>query len=108
MTGKYDDIIYLPHHVSGKRPAMPISDRAAQFSPFAALTGYDEAVMETGRLTDRMHELSEEDTAKLNRQLQFLMTKLREQPTLSVTYFVPDEKKSGGAYIVKKGKLRKC
>ena len=66
MTGKYDDIINLPRPVSSKHPPMPMSDRAAQFSPFAALTGYDEAVMETGRLTDRKRELNDEEIAALN------------------------------------------
>ena len=99
MKGKtnYEDIINLPHHVSAKRPQMSMLDRAAQFSPFAALTGYDDAIHETGRLTDKKIDLSE----------QILMERLGDHPALTVTYFVPDAKKSGGAYVTKRGNLKK-
>ena len=107
MTGKYDDIINLPRPVSSKHPPMPISDRAAQFSPFAALTGYDEAVMEIGRLTDRKHELNDEEIAALNQKLQFLSEHLKEHPTVTVTFFVPDAKKAGGSYTTKTRRLKK-
>lgn len=107
MTGKYDDIINLPRPVSSKHPPMPMSDRAAQFSPFAALTGYDEAVMETGRLTDRKRELNDEEIAALNQKLQFLSEHLEEHPTITVTYFVPDAKKTGGSYATKTRRLKK-
>ena len=107
MTGKYDDIINLPRPVSSKHPPMPMSDRAAQFSPFAALTGYDEAVMETGRLTDRKRELNDEEIAALNQKLQFLSEPLEEHPTITVTYFVPDAKKTGGSYATKTRRLKK-
>ena len=78
---------------------MPIIDRAAQFSPFAALTGYDAAIRETGRLTDRRIELSEDSRAALDRKQQLLVECLADHPEVSVTYFIPDERKSGGAYV---------
>lgn len=106
-TEKYDDIIYLPHPVSEKHPRMPMQDRAAQFSPFAALTGYEEAIYETGRLTEEKTELGEEEKAILDRKQRLLLEKLYERPTLTVTFFVPDEKKSGGGYITKTGNLKK-
>ncbi len=96
---QYDDIINLPHHVSSTRSRMPIIDRAAQFSPFAALTGYDAAIRETGRLTDRRIELSEDSRAALDRKQQLLVECLADHPEVSVTYFIPDERKSGGAYV---------
>lgn len=103
----YNDIINLPHHVSSKRPQMSMLDRAAQFSPFAALTGYDDAIQETGRLTDEKINLSEEEKEALDRKQQILLERLDERPALTVIYFVPDEKKSGGAYVTKSGKLKK-
>lgn len=107
MTGKYDDIINLPRPVSRNHPPMPMADRAAQFSPFAALTGYDEAVMETGRLTDRKRELNDEEIAALNQKLQFLSEHLKEHPTVTVTFFIPDTKKAGGSYTTKTCRLKK-
>lgn len=104
---KYDDIIHLPHPVSEKHPRMPMLDRAAQFSPFAALTGYEEAIYETGRLTEGKTELDEEEKVILERKQRLLLEKLYERPTLTVTYFVPDEKKSGGRYVTKTGSLKK-
>lgn len=104
---KYEDIIHLPHHVSSKRPQMPMIDRAAQFSPFAALTGYDDAISETGRLTDEKIDISEEEKEVLDRKQQFLLEKLDKRPALTVIYFVPDAKKSGGAYVTKSGNLKK-
>lgn len=106
-SGGYEDIINLPHHVSSKRPQMPMLDRAAQFSPFAALTGYDDAIHETGRLTDQKINLSEEEKEALDRKQQILMERLGDHPALIVTYFVPDAKKSGGAYVTKSGNLKK-
>ena len=103
----YDDIINLPHHVSSKRPQMSMLDRAAQFSPFAALTGYDDAIQETGRLTDEKINLSEEEKEALDRKQQILLERLDERPALTVIYFVPDEKKTGGAYVTKSGNLKK-
>ena len=107
MKDQYDDIINLPHHVSKTRPHMSMLDRAAQFSPFAALTGYDAAIKETGRLTDEKVNLSEEEKEALDRKQQILLEKLADHPALTVIFFVPDEKKSGGAYVTKRGKLKK-
>lgn len=107
MKDQYDDIINLPHHVSKTRPQMSMVDRAAQFSPFAALTGYDAAIKETGRLTDEKVNLSEEEKEALDRKQQILMERLGDHPALTVTYFVPDAKKSGGAYVTKDGNLKK-
>ncbi len=104
---QYDDIIDLPHHVSATRPRMSMIDRAAQFSPFAALTGYDAAIKETGRLTDERIELSEESRAALDRKQQLLLDNLADRPEVSVTYFVPDERKSGGAYVTVTGQVKK-
>lgn len=107
MNGKYDEIIDLPHHVSKTRPQMPMSDRAAQFSPFAALTGYDSAIKETGRLTDEKIELGEESLTALNARYQMLMDVLAEGPEVKITYFKPDERKAGGAYVTITGAIRK-
>ncbi|MGN0335532.1 MAG: hypothetical protein ACI4DV_07725 [Lachnospiraceae bacterium] len=104
---KYDDIINLPHHVSSTRPQMSIIDRAAQFSPFAALTGYDAAVKETERLTDERMELDESRKRILNEKLQMIAESLAEHPEITVTYFRPDEKKSGGAYVSYTGHIKK-
>ena len=104
---RYNDIIDLPHHVSTTRPRMSMIDRAAQFSPFAALTGYDAAIRETGRLTDERIELSEESRAALDRKQQILLDNLADHPEVSVTYFVPDERKSGGAYVTVTGRVRR-
>lgn len=87
---KYDSIINLPHHVSKKRPQMSMLNRAAQFAPFAALTGYDDAITETGRLTDEKIELSEEELNVLNMKYQILVDLLDEEHEMTFTYFVPD------------------
>ena len=107
ITHKYDDIINLPHHVSETRAHMPMLDRAAQFSPFAALTGYDAAVVETARLTDQRLELADTQKERISDQLFFLQERISEQPEISVEYFVPDEKKAGGAYVTASGRLKK-
>lgn len=104
---KYDEIIDIPHHVSKTRPQMPMSDRAAQFSPFAALAGHDAAVKETGRLTDEKIELDEESLTALNVRYQVLMDALAEEPEVRITYFKPDERKSGGAYVTTVGAVKK-
>lgn len=105
--GNYDDIIDLPHHVSETHPPMSRADRAAQFSPFAALTGYDAAVRETARVTERRIELDEGVKAELNARLNCILEHLPEHPQVSITYFVPDEKKSGGTYRTVTGAIRK-
>ncbi len=105
--GNYDDIIDLPHHVSETHPPMSRADRAAQFSPFAALTGYDAAVRETARVTERRIELDEGVKAELNARLNCILEHLPEHPQVSITYFMPDEKKSGGAYRTVTGAVRK-
>ena len=104
---KYDDIIDLAHHRSTKHPHMPLADRAAQFSPFAALTGHGDAVRETARLTDSKMELGEEVKTYLNARLSFLADNIKEQPEISITYFLPDERKAGGAYLNKTGSIKK-
>lgn len=107
MTGSYDDIINLPHHVSASRPRMSALDRAAQFSPFAALTGYDDAVKETARLTDERVELDESSKAALNERLLMIQGQLDDQPQVSIIYFQPDDKKAGGTYITATGCVKK-
>lgn len=99
MNGAYDDIIDLPHHVSEKHPQMSAHDRAAQFSPFAALTGFGAAIAETGRLTDEKVELDEYEKAALNEKLTEIAENLSERPLVTLTYFLPDSRKAGGAYV---------
>lgn len=107
MSGPYDDIINLPHHVSKKRPRMPRADRAAQFAPFSALVGYGAALVETARLTDRRIELEEDDRAALDRKQQKLMERIGDRPEIAVTWFVPDARKEGGQYITTVGHLKR-
>ena len=107
MTRKYDDILHLPHPTSKKHPRMPISDRAAIFSPFAALTGHAAAIQETARLTDQKIELDEDTKAELDRRQAILLEHIAEQPEVTITWFCPDEKKSGGAYVVTVGRLKR-
>lgn len=106
-TTKYDDIINLPHHVSSIHPQMPIADRAAQFSPFAALTGHDAAIKETARLTNRRVELDENSKSILNEKFQMIVENLQNQPAVTITYFLPDDKKEGGSYISVAGSVKK-
>ncbi len=105
--GNYDDIISLPHHESAKHPKMPALDRAAQFMPFAALTGHNAAVMETERMTDSRMELDEMKKEELNEHLQFIKEQLLQKPQISITYFLPDTQKNGGAYLTITGTVRK-
>ena len=107
ITNSYDDIIKLPHHTSDTRPHMSAYDRAAQFSPFAALTGHDAAISETARLTETRVELDEYSKADLNHRLSFIQDRLNEQPQVSITYFQADQRKSGGAYITAFGCVKK-
>jgi hypothetical protein len=104
--GNYDDIKHLTRPQYDDLPPMSMSDRAAQFSPFAALVGYDDAVAETARLTDSRAVLTEDEMSELNANLNHLLDSLDEQPQISVTYFVSDEKKSGGKYVEKVGVVR--
>lgn len=107
MTREYDDIINLPHHVSATHPRMIAINRAAQFSPFAALTGYETAIKETARLTDERVELDEYTKEILNDRMQTLSNQLKEHPEIAITHFRPDTKKDGGAYITATGTAKK-
>jgi len=107
MTRAYDDIIDLPHYVSTTRPRMSAIDRAAQFSPFAALTDYDAAVKETARLTDERVELDEYMKDVLRDRLQIIADRMKEHPEIAITYFQPDAKKHGGAYVTAVGTAKK-
>jgi hypothetical protein len=103
----YDDIINLPHHVSAVHPQMPRENRAAQFSPFAALTGYDAAVIETARHTERKMELSEDAIIELSVKLNILADMVDLQPEVAITHFRQDKKKDGGAYITTAGVVKR-
>jgi len=104
---KYADIINLPHHTSETRPHMSMHDRAVQFSPFAALTGHNEALDETARLTDVFIELDEDEKQILDAKIHVLMDNINEKPEITVTYFTPDEKKDGGKYVRLTGYIKK-
>ena len=103
----YEDIINMPRPVSKKRRPMPILNRAAQFAPFAALTGYDDAVEETARLTGSKIELEEYEKEEIGRQLYLIKEDIKNKPEVSITYFVPDELKDGGEYVSFKGCVKK-
>ena len=107
MSGPYDDIINLPHPTSTRHPRMPIRDRAAIFSPFAALSGHGAAIAETARLTEQKIELDEDTKAELDRRQAVLLEHMDERPELTVTWFQRDEKKDGGAYLTTTGRLKK-
>lgn len=107
MSGKYDDIINLSHHTSNKHPAMSLEARAAQFAPFAALTGYDEAVKETARFTDKRIVLDDEEKSILDNKLQIIQEQLLKRPEVTFTYFLPDLKKDGGKYVSVTGIVKK-
>ena len=104
---KYDDIIHLPHPVSTRHPQMPMINRAAQFAPFAALTGHDEAIRETARLTDEKMELDEYEIEEVNKKIQILQEHLGENHPVTITYFLPDNRKKGGAYVETSGVVKK-
>ena len=91
--GKYDDMLNMPHHVSSTRPHMSMHDRAAQFSPFAALVGYDDAVKETARLTNEKLELTADKITDLNHKIAFLTENADKRPEVTIEYFIPDEKR---------------
>ena len=103
MTNPYDDIIHLPHHVSTEHPHMPLRDRAAQFSPFAALVGYEDIIAESARRTSAKRELDESEKAELDRRLAVVASHLSEKPEIEVEYFVRDARKEGGEYVSRKG-----
>ena len=107
MSGKYEDILHLPHPDSPKHPRMSLYDRAAQFSPFAAPTGHSAAIAETGRLTDQRMELDEYEMARVDAELQRLQELLPGRPMASITYFVPDERKNGGSYQTVTGEVKR-
>ena len=107
MSGPYDDMIDLPHPTSKKHPRMSIRDRAAIFSPFAALSGHGAAIAETARLTDRRMELDEDTKAELDQRQAVLLEHIKEQPEVTVTWFQPDDWKDGGAYLTVTGRLKK-
>lgn len=102
---KYANIIDLPHHVSKDRPQMSMYQRAAQFAPFAALTGHNAAICEIARLTDKRVELSESECEMLNQKITLLLAHLNEHPYVSITYFSPDPHKEGGQYITHTGHI---
>ena len=107
MNEKYKDMLRLPHPVSATHPRMSLQDRAAQFSPFAALTGHGAAIAETSRITQERIELSEDEKTLLDNKLQILRKLMVEQPVVTVTWFSPDKKKTGGSYITTTGILKK-
>ena len=107
MSGKYDDIIHLPHPTSSRHPRMSMADRAAQFSPFAALSGHEDAIRETARLTTERIELSESRKEELNEQLVWLREHPDARERVTVTYFRPDAKKAGGVYVTVTGAVKK-
>lgn len=107
MNKSYDDIIHLPHHVSATHPHMSMAERAAQFSPFAALTGYEDVLTETARKTDQKIELDETIKEELDQKLHLLAEHVQNPPSVSITYFQPDDYKEGGQYVTKTCRIRK-
>ena len=105
--GNYDDIINMPRHTSPLRPRMSKKERAAQFSPFAALTGYESAIAETGRVTDARVDLDENERARLDEKLRFAAAQIKTRPVIKITYFLADSRKSGGAYVDYTGALKR-
>lgn len=104
---KYDDIISLPHHTSTKRAHLSTAQRSAQFASFAALKGFEDEIVETARVTEERTILDENEIEALNDALQYISYNLNEIAEVSITYFVPDKLKSGGAYVTKVGKINK-
>lgn len=103
----YEDIVDLPHHVSRKHPQPTMADRAARFAPFAAITGYEEMVLEEARVTDDRKEMDESSKAALNEKLNMILEFIDEQPEVSITYFEPDKRKAGGAYVTVTGTVKR-
>ena len=106
MKDSFADIIDHPHFSSTKRAHMSMASRAAQFAPFAALTGFDDEISETARLTDERHELTEDEAALLNEQLQLLLETAHRKPLVTLVCFRPDPLKAGGAYVTYTGHFR--
>ena len=104
---RYDDMLDMPHHVSPTRPKMSLQDRAAQFAPFAALTGFGAAITEADRMPERRIDLGEAETAELAEKLRILEAKEAEHPEGSVTYFIPDARKEGGRYETAEGRVKR-
>ena len=104
---QYDDIINLPHHVSQKHPQMSLYARSAQFAPFAALTGYEDAIKQTSRETSEKIDIDDELKSILDSKLQIIMEQIKNKPEISITYFIPDLKKNGGSYITVTGIVKK-
>ena len=102
----YEDIVDLPHHVSRKHPQPTMADRAARFAPFAAITGYEEMVLEEARVTDDRIEMDESSKAALNEKLNMILEFIDEQPEIKITYFEPDKRKGGGAYVTVIGTVK--
>ena len=107
MTGPYDDIIHLLHHISDKHSHMPIADRAAQFAPFQALTGYGAAIEETARLTENWIDQDEDVKIDLDRKLRIVVEHLADRPEITIAYFQPDGRKAGGTYTTVTGCIKK-
>ena len=106
-TKSYEDIIHLPHHMSGERPQMSLADRAAQFSPFAAVVGYETAIKEAARCTEQRKELDEMEKVIINECLREIEAQLPNGSTVEIEYFQPDELKAGGKYLLKVGRVKK-
>ncbi len=104
---QYDDIINLPHHISKKHPQMSLYARSAQFAPFAALTGYEEAVKETARETNERIDIEDELKSILDGKLQIILEQIKNHPEISITYFIADSKKNGGEYVTVTGLVKK-
>lgn len=107
MSNKYEDIINLPHHVSNKHPKMTLEARAAQFAPFAALTGYDDEIKETARLTNERIELDDEAKNIFNNKIRIILEQISTRPVVTFTYFIPDLQKEGGKYVTVTGIVKK-
>lgn len=107
MKDNYDDIINLPHFVSKDRKHMSNHDRAAQFAPFAALTGYDDSIKEAARIVDEKIELGEQEIQELDYRFHIIETNIKDKPKVNITYFVKDKNKNGGTYFTKEITIRK-
>jgi len=107
QVDNYEDIINLPHHTSKKYPRMSLEARSAQFAPFAALTGYDEVLIETARLTNERIEIDETIKVIIDSKLQIIKEHIKEMPLITFMYFVPDSKKDGGKYVTVTGNIKK-